>query len=243
MKNLLLLVLVLILLSCNNEEVFEPILSRNTDYISYNFNPGCIGQESVVTFDNGYNNNCGISKIQERINGAWITVAEACPVNGIITYSFIPVISGSHRFRISWTRTGKLCREENIKYIEEEPLYIEGECCRDYFTATALCDSRLPCPYGIEFHIMLTMDNWLTLTGQFPAGYNVCGIYAGDGTIIDVASGNTFVISGDFYACFDVAFIVYFETSQPAPFFGKWTLMDMHGDIMYSVVPAPCSPQ
>lgn len=241
MKNLLLVFLVLFLLSCNNEEVFEPILSRSTDYISYNLNPGCIGQESVVTFNNGYNNNCGASKIQQRINGQWITVAEACPINGIITYSFTPVISGSYSFRVSWTRAGKLCREENIKFVEEEPLLIEEDCCRNYLTATALCDTRQPCPYGIEFHIMLTMDNWITLSGQFPVGYNVCSIFAGDGTIIDVASGNTFTISGDFYACYDVVFTVYFETSDPEPFFGRWTMIDMHGDVMYSITPAPCN--
>ena len=241
MKNLLLLFFVLILLSCNNEEVLEPILLRNTEYISYNLNPGCVGQESIVTFNNGYNNDCGISKIQQRINGVWITVAEACPINGIITYSFVPVISGSYRFRASWTRTGKICKEENIKYVEEEPLFIEDECCRDYFTATALCDTRHDCPYGIEFHIMLTMDNWITLTGEFPIGYNVCGIYAGDGTIIDVASGNIFSISGDFYACFDVEFIVYFETRDPNPFYGKWTVTEMHGNEMYSIIPSPCT--
>ena len=130
-----------------------------------------------------------------------------------------------------------------MKLIEEEPLFIEEDCCRDYFTATALCDTRNDCPYGIEFHLMITMDNWLTLVGQFPVGYNVCGIYAEDGTIIDVASGSTFTIGGDFYACFEVVFFIYFETSAPEPFFGKWTLLDMHGDEMYSVIPTPCNIQ
>ena len=240
MKNLLLF-FGLILMSCNDEEVLQPIVPRTTDYISYNLNPGCVGQESIVTFDNGYNNNCGVSKIQERVNGQWMTVAEACPVNGIITYTFIPEISGSYRFRVSWIRTGKLCREDNIRFVEEEPLFIEDDCCQDYFTATALCETRNDCPYGIEFHLMITMDNWLTLVGQFPVGYNVCGIYAGDGTIIDNASGNTFSISGDFYACYDIEFVIYFETSDPDPVFGKWTIYDMNHDEIFSVVPTPCA--
>ena len=62
----------LFLLSCTMETA-EPQLVLRGDYITYSQMPACTMQEVTVTFDNGYGNNCGTSRLQQFINGNWIT--------------------------------------------------------------------------------------------------------------------------------------------------------------------------
>jgi hypothetical protein len=197
-----------------------------------------VGQQVTVTFNNGNNNNCGTSKIQFYRNG-WITVEEGTPVNGIISYTFTPSYEGNYRFRASWNKSGKFCTGESMKFFEEDPLVVHRDCCRDYFTATAVCDDSRQCPFGLEFHINMTMDNWISLTGILPLGYNFCGLYDEFGNIVEEFSGNVLEIGGDFYACIDVKFFVYFTAPTAHPTFGSWTVIDMHGTL-YHEEPSPC---
>jgi hypothetical protein len=237
MKTLLIFSLIFFV-SCSIE-LTEPQLSLRSDYITYNPQVGCVGQEVTVTFDNGYGNNCGTSRIQQHINGAWITVIEEVPQNGIITHAFVPGAPGNYRFRASWNKSGKFCNQENIKPFEEDPLQVERDCCQDYFTATSICDEARECPYGLEFHFMTTMDNWISITGHLPEGYSFCGFYDEYGNIIENYSGNTIELIWDVYACIDLKFFVYFTAPTEHPSFGTWTVMDMHG-VLYESEPQPC---
>ena len=228
----------LFLLSCTMETA-EPQLVLRGDYITYSQMPACTGQEVTVTFDNGYGNNCGTSRLQQFINGNWITVVEAEPEDGIITYSFIPAAPGAYRFRASWNKSGKNCDGDNIRPFEEDPLEVVEDCCRDYFTVTSICDESRDCLYGLEIHLMTTMENWISITGQLPEGYNFCGLYDENGNIIYDHAGNVIEIVGDFFPCFDVKFYVYFSAPVELPSFGVWTVMDMH-EMLYKVEPEPC---
>lgn len=226
------------LLSCS-EDVPELQLQSRADYITYNPSPGCVGQEVTVSFDNGYGNNCGTSKIQQFINEKWVTVEQDIPLHGMITHTFVPHLAGEYRFRASWNGNGKHCEYESIKFFEEDPLIVDVDCCRDYFTATAICNLDRPCQYGIEFHFKTSIDNWVALIGDLPSGYSFCGLYDEFGNIIENYSGSHLEISGDFYACYDVTFFVYFSTSEIPPSFGTWMLKDMQG-VLYNVRPEPC---
>src|SRR5688500_8668449 len=93
--------------ACSTEISETSIILRSVDYITYNPLVPCTGQEVAVTFNNGYNNNCGVSRIQQRINDIWKVVWEGTPQNGLLTYSFTPQTSGSYRFRGTWNKTGK----------------------------------------------------------------------------------------------------------------------------------------
>ena len=234
------LIPILLLVSCSTDIAELPITLRSDiNYITYNPEIACTGQPVTVTFNNGYQNNCGISRIQQRINNIWTVVKEDIPQDGIISYSFTPHTAGNYRFRASWNKSGKNCPGENIKHIEEDPLGVVDGCCRDYFTVNAICDSGRDCPYGLEFNMMITMDNWLTLIGQLPAGYEFCGLYDEFGNIVEEFSGNTFEIGGDFYACTAIKFYIYFNTPVNPPVFGSWMLKDMNG-VLYRVEPEGC---
>ena len=226
------------LLSCS-EDLPELQIRSRADYISYNPAISCAGQIVTVTFNNGYGNNCGTSKLQQFINGNWVTVEQDIPVNGIITHTFTPHVAGTYRFRASWHKAGKYCEGESIKPFEEDPLMVTDDCCRDYFTATAVCNLSHQCPYGVEFHFNTSMDNWITIIGNLPAGYSFCGLYDEFGNIIETFSGTHLEIGGDFYACYDVKFFAYFTTSDSRPSFGTWMVKDMSG-VLYTVQPDPC---
>lgn len=226
------------LLSCS-DELPELRITPRSDYITYSPGIGCVDQEVTVTFNNGYGNNCGTSKLQQFRNGNWHTVAQATPQNGMITYSFFPGVAGEYRFRASWNKTGKDCNGENIKPFEEDPLVVENDCCTDYFTATGVCNISHHCQYGVEFHFSTSVDNWIAIIGQFPEGYELCGFYDEFGNIIEVYSGNHIEISGDFYACMDIKFYVYFNSRDTSPSFGTWMVKDMQG-VLYNVLATPC---
>ena len=227
------------LVSCSVEIPEPPLMSRSGNFITYNPLTACTGQEATATFNNGYANNCGTSQIQQRINETWITVIEDIPNDGLLTYSFIPLASGNYRFRASWNKSGKDCPGENIKPFEEDPLEVVNDCCRDYFSVTAICDPARECTYGLELHFMTTIDNWISITGQLPEGYEFCGLYDGFGNIIEVYAGNVMEIVADFPACVDGLFYAYFMAPVYPPSFGSWTVKDMH-EILYRVEPAPC---
>ena len=238
MKNFQIFILVLFA-SCTMDLQEQPLMLRSGDYITYSPLTPCLGQEVTVTFDNGYGNNCGISRIQQRINDTWETVNENIPVNGLLTYTFLPPIPGTYRFRASWNRSGKDCPQENIRAFEEDPLQVEEDCCRDYFTATALCDSLRECPFGLEFHFMTTMDNWISIIGLLPEGYEFCGLYDEYGNIVEEYSGNLMEIVADIPACTEFLFQVYFNAPVRFPSFGSWQVKDMH-EILYLLEPPPC---
>lgn len=225
--------------SCTLELQDHSLTLRSSDYITYSPSTPCAGQEVTVTFDNGYGNNCGISRIQQRIRNTWVTVRDGVPQNGILTYSFIPTMPGIYRFRASWNKTGKDCPQENIKALEEDPLQVVEYCCYDYFTATAVCDSLRECPFGLEFHFMTTMDNWITIIGVLPAEYEFCGLYDNYGNIVEVRTGNIMEIVADVPACTDFFFYVYFNAPVQLPSFGIWEVKDMHG-MLYHLEPPPC---
>lgn len=225
--------------SCSVELPETPLMLRSGDYITYNPLTGCVGQEATVIFDNSYGNNCGTSRIQQRINETWTTVSEDIPYNGILAYSFVPQAPGSYRFRASWNKSGRDCPGENIKPFEEDPLEVVEDCCRDYFTVTAICDPARECPYGLELHFMTTIDNWISIIGQLPDGYEFCGLYDGDGLIIEEYSGNLMEIIADVPACMEFFLYAYFNAPVDYPTFGSWTVKDMH-EILYRVDPAPC---
>lgn len=227
------------LLSCS-EQLSEPQLTQRGDYISYNPSIGCPGQPVKVIYNNGYGNNCGRSRLQQFIGGVWLTVMEEIPVNGIITYTFTPHIAGEYRFRASWNRTGKNCPEENIRPFEEDPLIVENACCQDLFTVTSICDPLNICPYGLEIHFNTSVDNWIAIVGELPAGYSFCGLYDENGAIIETLSGNTVMISGDFVACQEVVLFVYFRSTDLLPSFGNWTVKDMQ-EVLYRIEAEPCT--
>ena len=229
----------ILLISCS-EELSEPQLSLRTDYITYNPATGCAGQKVTVIFNNGYSNNCGRSKLQQFIGGVWLTVLEDVPVNGIVTYTFTPLLPGEYRFRAAWNRSGKDCTEDNIRPFEEDPLIVERNCCQDLFTVTAICESQNECPYGVEIHFSSTVDNWIAIIGELPAGYSFCGLYDENGAIITTLSGNTFEVSGDFYACQDITLFVYFRTTDLLPSFGNWMVKDMQ-EVLYRLQAEPCT--
>src|SRR5687767_10268484 len=224
--------------SCSTELSEPAITLRSADYITYNPERPCTGQEVTVTFDNG-NNNCGVSRIQQRINDNWITVKEGTPQDGILTHSFTPQSPGSYRFRASWNKSGKNCSGENIKPLEEEPLVVVEDCCRDYFTATAVCDTARECAYGVELHFMTTIENWISITGQLPDGYEFCGLYDEFGNIIENYSGNVMQIIVDVPACNEVIFYAYFSVPVQPGTFGTWMVKDMQ-EVLYQVEVAPC---
>lgn len=229
-----------ILLASCSTEIAEPTLTlRSEDYITYNPTTPCIGQEVTVTFDNGYNNNCGVSRIQQRINGIWTIVKEDVPLNGIIKYSFTPSAAGSYRFRGSWNKAGKNCHGENLKHVEEEPLVVIEDCCRDFFTATAVCNPEKECPYAVELHFMTTIENWIAIVGQLPEGYEFCGLYDELGNIIEEYSGNVMQIVADFPACTEGIFFAYFNSPVTPATFGNWMVKDMQ-EVLYQVEVAPC---
>lgn len=239
MKTVLLIALSILLVSCSFETEIAPIVFRSDNHIAYNPSPACAGQEVTVTFDNGYGNNCGVSRIQQFITGTWITVMEDVPQNGIITYSFTPHTAGSYRFRVSWNKSGKDCMGDNIRPLEEDPLEVVEDCCRNYFSVTSICDAEKYCPFGVEIHFMTTIENWISITGKLPEGYSFCGLYDEYGTIIQEYSGNVMEIIGDFYPCYDVTFYIYFTAPVDDPVFGVWTVMDMH-ETLYQVVATGC---
>ena len=230
----------LIIITACSTEITEPSINlRSVDYIIYNPLAPCIGQEVTITFNNGYNNNCGVSRIQQRINDVWKVVYEDTPQDGKIKYSFTPPSSGSYRFRGSWNKTGKNCPGENIKPVEEEPLYVVDNCCRDFFTATAVCDSRGDCPYAVELHLMTSVENWIAIIGKLPEGYEFCGLYDEYGNIIEDITGNLIQIVADYPACTEGIFFAYFNGPGRPQSFGSWMVKDMQ-DVLYQVQVEPC---
>lgn len=233
------LIPILLLASCSTDIAESPITPRSQDYITYNPPTSCKGQPVTVTFNNGYNNNCGVSRIHQRINNVWTVVQEGIPDHGVIKYSFTPPSSGTYRFRGTWNKSGKNCQGENIRPIEEEPLEVVEDCCREYFSVTPICNSGRECPYGVEIHLMTTIDNWFSITGVLPAGYSFCGLYDEYGTIIQEYSGNVMVIVGDFPRCVDGFFYAYFDAPVEPISFGSWTVKDMQ-QVWYQVNVGPC---
>lgn len=235
-----LLLIPLIIITACSTEISEPsIILRGVDYITYNPVTPCTGQQVTVTFNNGYNNNCGVSKILQRINDVWKVVCEDVPQNGILKYTFTPASSGSYRFKASWNKTGKNCSGDNIKPVEEEPLYVIDNCCRDFFSATAVCNSDKACPYGIELHFMTSIENWISIIGKLPEGFTFCALYDDYGNIIENYSGNVMQISADFPACIEGIFYAYFDGPGRPQSFGLWTVEDMH-EVLYQMQALPC---
>lgn len=230
---------ILLLAACNIDPAEAPITSRSINYITYNPEKACTGQPVTVSFNNGYNNNCGVSRIQQRINNVWTVVKEAVPQNGIISYSFTPQHPGSYRFRASWNKSGKDCPGENLKFVEEEPLEVNDDCCRDHFTVTPICNTGRECPYALEIHFMTSVENWISITGILPPGYSFCGLYDEYGNIIQEYSGNVMQISGDFPACVDGFFYAYFDAPVLPVSFGTWMVKDMQ-QVLYQVTVPSC---
>src|SRR5688500_1075881 len=117
------LFILLCCVSCEVELPEETIMPRSGNHITYNPLTPCNGEEVTVTFDNGYANNCGTSRIQQFINNHWTTVCEGIPVDGLLTYTYTPT-PGIYRFRASWNKSGKNCQHPNIKNLEEDPLEV-----------------------------------------------------------------------------------------------------------------------
>ena len=227
------------IIACSTEISETTIISRSVDYITYNPSAPCTGQEVTITFNNGYSNNCGVSRIQQRINDVWKVVYEGTPHEVKISYSFTPQSPGSYRFRGSWNKTGKNCPGENIKAVEEEPLYVVDNCCRDFFTATAICNSDRECPYAVEIHFMTSVENWIAIVGKLPEGYEFCGLYDEYGNIIEEVTGNVIQIVADFPACVEGIFFAYFTGPDRPYSFGSWMVKDMQ-EVLYQEEVEPC---
>jgi hypothetical protein len=228
------LLLLLLLVSCNTEEIIQP---RSSADLIFNPDYPCKQQRVAVTFDNGHFNNCGTSKIEVYIGGTWITAAQRTPVDGVITTTFTPTEAGEYLFRASWRGGGKTCRESHVKY--QETLIVVDDCCRDYLTADG-CFSDTICQYRLEFSFMLEQDNWVNLTGIFPEYVELCGFYDENNNLVQPMSGSIAVIEGDVYGCQEMKFFIYFNSPRYPENFGTWNVHDMVGKINIDMRPNVC---
>jgi hypothetical protein len=135
-----LLIAAAVMSSCQKEELTAEDLSlkiASGDYFDFSTLAPCPEEEITITFDNGYNNDCGNTQIQMSYNGGdWIQVALKSPVNGEVSYTFnvSENIGDTYEFRGSWTATGgKSCSDtgENIKFENGTALdeIVVTECC------------------------------------------------------------------------------------------------------------------
>lgn len=112
------------------------VTSTNATYITLSKEKVFIGEEVTVTFDNGYNNNCGNIELQvSNDKGAtWKQLAMGSVSNGKMSYSFKAIYEGEYLFRGQWIANDQDCASSgnNISLVQGQasfPLIVEKETC------------------------------------------------------------------------------------------------------------------
>lgn len=127
--------------------------SAANNYITYSLDEVCLGDPVTITFNNGYNNNCGNIALQMSFNGGtWVQVAMAAPVNGVLSYTFTPSAVGDYLFRGRWQASGgPSCSSTgaNIGWATATfPISVTDDCCEPGFTGEAIsCDNTREAVY------------------------------------------------------------------------------------------------
>jgi hypothetical protein len=211
MKHLLYL-LPLLLIGCSKEEIeIQPRISAD---LVFSTQTPCIWETLTVTFDNGYFNNCGTSRIEIYLDSTWVLLKQATPVNGIIQVNYIPSYLGTLKFRGTYLK--KSCKYPNTKVVEE--ISVTNGCCQVYFIAQNICNSDI-CQYGVEFFLRVDHDVYAIMTGTLQGG-DLCGFYDENNNIVVPMSGSLFLIEGDLYGCQVNHFYVYYNS--PVPIGTSW---------------------
>jgi hypothetical protein len=214
MKHLLYL-LPLLLIGCSKEEIeIQPRISAD---LVFSTQTPCIWETLTVTFDNGYFNNCGTSKIEIYLDSTWVLLKQATPVNGIIQVNYIPSYLGTLKFRGVFQKKGG-CKEPNTKVTEE--ISVGNDCCQNQFIAQNICNSDI-CQYGVEFFLRVDHDVYAIMTGTLQGG-DLCGFYDENNNLVVPMSGSEFYIEGDLYGCQLNHFFVYYNS--PVPIGTSWAV-------------------
>lgn len=103
----------LFLTSCQKDDMaVNPEDALQLREVSFEYAPSdsiCVGDSITITYDNGLANDCGKSSIQMRGPGddEWTAVLQnEEPVDGEVTYTFEPELTGVYEFRAHWIRAG-----------------------------------------------------------------------------------------------------------------------------------------
>lgn len=226
----LLYLLPLLLLGCTKDEELL-ILPRSGADLIFSPQEPCIEEVITITFDNGFSNNCGSSKIEVMLPDGWVTLADRTPVDGLVHTTWTTGQTGDHQFRGSWRKKGG-CSGHNTKVIES--ITVNDNCCQNYFLSRSVCGSI--CQYGVEFWLMVDQDVYAYMTGILPPEADLCGYYDENNNLVVPMSGNEFYIEGDLYGCQANHFFVYFNS--PFPPTSTWSVRYEGGSMTTS--PIPC---
>lgn len=230
--------------SCQKDSPTEPMALKSdaSNYISYSEDEICLGEEVTITFDNGYNNNCGNIQLQMSTDGGetWVQVAAGSPVNGVLEYNYTPSNEGYYLFRGRWTATGAGCSStgSNISFAQSLtlfPLSVISDCCELGFTGEALsCDASREAVYTFTADEAL---NYIKIQGGLTN-------FTGENAVIEVSGGDLSVsqwtpggssnrvirLEGSVDACETVTIRILWNSSNGDEIItGSWSVKDAEG--------------
>lgn len=216
--------------------------SDASNYISYSADEICLGDAVTVTFDNGYNNNCGNMQIQMSSDGGetWVQVAMGTPIGGILEYSFTPADEGYYLFRGKWNATGQGCSSTgtNISFAQSLtlfPLSVVSDCCELGFEGVAVsCDDTREVIYTFtadEDMSFIKIQGGLT---NFTGGDAVVEVSGGNLTIDQWTPGGSsnriIRLQGSVTACETVTIRILWNFSNSGNVItGSWSVKDSEG--------------
>lgn len=232
-------------ISCHKEVPSDINIEKSQagDYIFYSQDEVCLGNEVTVTFDNGYNNNCGNAQLQVSTDGgsSWIQVASGTPSNGQLVYSFLPNAAGSYLFRAKWNATGgPSCSNtgSNISFNSATaafPIVVVEDCCELGFSGEAIsCDNTREAVYTFtadEAMEYIKIQGGLTNFTGADAEVIVEGGSLNVSQWTPGGSSNRIIrLEGNVEACQTIVITIRWNsTNGNSVITGNWSVKDMNG--------------
>lgn len=239
-------ILFTLLYSCKKEEIFkvDPNLKSSAgSYITYSDDLLCLGETLDVTFNNGYNNNCGNIQLQMSTDEGitWVQVASGTPTNGSLIYSFIPPSADSYLFRGKWNATGgPSCSSTgaNIGFTAGTATFaviVSASCCETGFSGEAIsCDTTREAVYTFTSTDSL---GYIKIQGgltNFTGADAIITVIGGDLTVSQWTPGGSsnriIKVEGSVEACEEITIRITWNSTNGGDIItGDWSVKDAEG--------------
>lgn len=245
MKYLLILFVSIILCQCANKPSSAMLTGAGPSFT--HTTPACVDRTVAVEFNNGHNNNCGHTEIQQLINEVWTTVLIALPINGISIFKFVPDTIGEYYFQALWTGN-RVCVYDTVEvaWTEYQFTVIDCEDCETDFTAELECNPSEQCESVITFNFISEISTHIYINGIINGpSIELCSLEY-DEPINSLEINNPISFNGDANvdACSQISFKVWFVMyDEDGQIKGEFEIKDDDGNIIARLENILCNPE